>query len=78
MHELDAAISLAISDDGIGGADPTRGSGLIGLRDRVEALGGTLELRSEPGSGTELLVRLPTAPPALEVPATAQRPQMRR
>jgi signal transduction histidine kinase len=53
------ALNLSISDDGVGGADPDRGSGLIGLRDRVEALGGTISVRSPAGDGTSLDVRLP-------------------
>jgi signal transduction histidine kinase len=63
--ELDAAgpvVRLAIRDDGIGGADPARGSGLIGLRDRVEALGGTMEVSSAVGAGTSLLVTIPLEP----------------
>jgi signal transduction histidine kinase len=55
----DATLQLAIRDDGIGGADPAHGSGLIGLSDRVEALGGTLQLTSAPGSGTTLLIEIP-------------------
>lgn len=50
---------LSVCDDGIGGADPGRGSGLVGLRDRVEALGGSLEITSEPGVGTSLVAALP-------------------
>jgi signal transduction histidine kinase len=50
---------LQISDDGIGGADPTQGSGLTGLRDRIEALGGTLEVASPAGAGTRLLTDIP-------------------
>jgi signal transduction histidine kinase len=53
------AVRVAVRDDGVGGADPTHGSGLIGLRDRVEALGGTIEIASAAGSGTSLLVTLP-------------------
>jgi signal transduction histidine kinase len=52
-------LSLRIHDDGVGGADPARGSGLIGLTDRVEALGGTIEIESPPGEGTSLYVELP-------------------
>jgi signal transduction histidine kinase len=52
-------VRLSISDDGIGGADPAQGSGLIGLGDRVEALGGTVQVTSPPGAGTALLVTLP-------------------
>jgi signal transduction histidine kinase len=52
-------VRLAIRDDGVGGADPARGSGLIGLKDRVEGTGGTLHVESHPGEGTSLLVELP-------------------
>jgi signal transduction histidine kinase len=50
---------LAIRDDGVGGADPRRGSGLRGLGDRVQALGGTLEVESRPGNGTVLRAEIP-------------------
>ena len=56
----DAILQLAIRDDGLGGADPSRGSGLVGLSDRIEALGGTLEVTGPTGIGTTLLVELPT------------------
>jgi signal transduction histidine kinase len=59
LHAHDAILQLAIRDDGIGGADPSRGSGLVGLSDRIEALGGTLEVTSPTGVGTTLLVELP-------------------
>jgi PAS domain S-box-containing protein len=52
-------LRLSIRDDGRGGADPRRGSGLIGLTDRVDALGGTIEVESPCGEGTTLLVTLP-------------------
>jgi signal transduction histidine kinase len=52
-------LQLTITDDGVGGADPSRGSGLNGLADRVQALGGSLELRSEVGSGTRVSVVIP-------------------
>jgi signal transduction histidine kinase len=55
----DAVLQLAIRDDGIGGADPAQGSGLIGLSDRIEALGGTLKVASSTGSGTTLLIEIP-------------------
>jgi signal transduction histidine kinase len=55
----DWMVHLAISDDGGGGADPGRGSGLIGLTDRVEALGGRIEILSSAGHGTSLLARIP-------------------
>ena len=59
VEEQDGCLHLSIRDDGAGGADPARGSGLIGLRDRVEALGGSLEVSSPPGEGTLILVQLP-------------------
>jgi PAS domain S-box-containing protein len=55
----DAGLRLGVVDDGIGGADPSRGSGLRGLVDRVDALGGTLEVESPPGAGTRLTATLP-------------------
>jgi len=60
--ELDARdqiVRLAIRDDGIGGADPAQGSGLVGLSDRIEALGGTLHVTSPVGGGTTLLIEIP-------------------
>jgi signal transduction histidine kinase len=53
------ALRVEVRDDGRGGADPTEGSGLLGLRDRVEAIGGTMRLTSPPGAGTSLRVELP-------------------
>jgi signal transduction histidine kinase len=55
----EAAVRLSIRDDGVGGADPGHGSGLVGLRDRVEALGGKMDVLSTTGRGTSLLVRMP-------------------
>jgi signal transduction histidine kinase len=52
-------LQVMIQDDGVGGARMGGGSGLIGLKDRVEALGGRLTLKSEPGAGTSLAVELP-------------------
>jgi signal transduction histidine kinase len=52
-------LRLSIRDDGIGGADLTKGSGLIGLNDRVEALGGRVQISSLAGSGTSLVVTIP-------------------
>ncbi|HZD37783.1 MAG TPA: GAF domain-containing sensor histidine kinase [Actinomycetes bacterium] len=59
VEAADGAIQLSVRDDGVGGADLSRGTGLIGLRDRVEALGGTLTIHSPRGEGTSVLVRLP-------------------
>lgn len=50
---------LLIRDDGVGGADPNHGSGLIGLCDRVEALGGTVQIVSPLNTGTTLLIHIP-------------------
>lgn len=54
-HDLE----LTISDNGIGGADMTHGTGLLGLRDRVHSVGGHLSLKSHPRSGTSLEARIP-------------------
>jgi signal transduction histidine kinase len=59
LDARDVIVHLAIRDDGIGGADRRQGSGLIGLSDRIEALGGTLHVTSPPGNGTTLLVQIP-------------------
>ena len=59
VEARDGVLGLSIHDDGCGGADPTRGSGLIGLTDRVDALGGTIEMASPSGEGTTLLITLP-------------------
>jgi signal transduction histidine kinase len=53
------ALELSIRDDGVGGADPGGGTGLIGLKDRIEALGGTITVESPHGQGTSLVVTLP-------------------
>ena len=57
----DRALCIAVADDGVGGADATRGSGLLGLRDRVEANGGTISIESREGAGTSLTAVLPLA-----------------
>ena len=57
----DGSLTLMVRDDGVGGADPGGGSGLVGLQDRVEALGGTIKIDSTAGSGTCLVVTLPIA-----------------
>ncbi len=62
VESSDGAIRLEISDDGVGGADLSNGTGLLGLRDRVEALGGSLVMESPAGGGTSVLVRLPLDP----------------
>ena len=55
----DDMLLLSIRDDGVGGADSNRGSGLTGLRDRIEALGGRIRIESPPRSGTLLEVEIP-------------------
>ena len=64
------SLVLSIRDDGVGGADTGRGSGLVGLQDRVEALGGTIGIDSPSGGGTSLVVTLP-----LDVESTGARPR---
>jgi signal transduction histidine kinase len=59
---LDGTLELSVCDDGVGGADPARGSGLVGLTDRVDALGGVIEVTSRAGQGTTLRVTLPARP----------------
>jgi signal transduction histidine kinase len=59
VDAADAFLRVAVRDDGAGGADFTRGTGLVGLKDRVEALGGRISLDSPRGAGTSLRVELP-------------------
>jgi signal transduction histidine kinase len=56
---VDDVLVVEVRDDGVGGADPAFGSGLRGLRDRVEALDGSLEVLSPPGRGTTVTAELP-------------------
>jgi PAS domain S-box-containing protein len=69
LEEQDGAFRLAIRDDGVGGADPGKGSGLIGLHDRVEAVGGSIDLSSALGEGTLIVVEFPLQP-GVTMPAT--------
>jgi len=59
----DSSLHLSIADDGVGGADPGAGSGLVGLSDRIHALGGTFEVASPAGVGTRLAMTIPLTPP---------------
>jgi signal transduction histidine kinase len=59
VEERDNTLRVRISDEGVGGAERRRGSGLIGLRDRVEALGGAIDFASPVGRGTVIKVSLP-------------------
>jgi signal transduction histidine kinase len=54
-------LRVSVRDDGLGGADPAGGSGLLGLKDRAEAIGGTLSIHSPSRGGTSLVVELPLA-----------------
>jgi signal transduction histidine kinase len=60
-HARDGILTVAVRDDGVGGADPG-GSGIVGLKDRIEALGGTMTLESPPGEGTTLRSEMPIDP----------------
>jgi signal transduction histidine kinase len=59
LSTRNGSLLLSIHDDGVGGADPARGSGLAGLTDRVEALGGSIHVHSTAGAGTHITVDLP-------------------
>jgi signal transduction histidine kinase len=61
VSRVDGCVLVEVDDDGIGGADPSRGSGLRGLSDRVQALDGKLEVTSSAGSGTHLHAEIPCA-----------------
>jgi len=77
----DGVLRVRVHDDGRGGADFTGSSGLVGLRDRVEALGGRISLQSPPGNGTTVTITLPLQPLPCRCrvrPAPAGRPLRRR
>jgi signal transduction histidine kinase len=59
VEAADGLLLVGIRDDGVGGAQLGRGSGLVGLKDRAEALGGRITLKSQPGEGTSLSLELP-------------------
>jgi signal transduction histidine kinase len=59
VEVIGGALRISVRDDGVGGADPARGSGLVGLKDRVEALGGRISVQSPSGEGTTVDVGLP-------------------
>jgi signal transduction histidine kinase len=62
VRRSDDALTVSVRDDGAGGADPTRGSGLRGMADRLAALGGRLAVHSPPGAGTLVEGVMPCAP----------------
>jgi signal transduction histidine kinase len=59
VSPVDSRLNVEVTDDGIGGADLSRGSGLNGLADRIETLGGALQIESPPGRGTRLAAEIP-------------------
>ena len=61
VEASDGVLRVSVRDNGVGGADFARGSGLVGLKDRVEALGGRIAVESAPHSGTAVRVELPLA-----------------
>jgi signal transduction histidine kinase len=61
VHIEDGQLVVTIADDGIGGADPSRGSGMVGLNDRLQAQGGALAIESQLDRGTSLRATLPIA-----------------
>jgi signal transduction histidine kinase len=60
-NEVGGQLVVEVRDDGVGGAEPLRGSGLRGLEDRVAAVGGTLTVDSRPGTGTTIRAEIPCA-----------------
>jgi signal transduction histidine kinase len=61
VSRVNGSVTVEVADDGIGGAEPDRGSGLRGLADRVAALDGRLEVQSAAGRGTTITARIPCA-----------------
>ena len=59
VEAVAGVLRVSVRDDGCGGADLTGGTGLVGLKDRVEAIGGRISLHSPPGTGTTLRAELP-------------------
>jgi signal transduction histidine kinase len=62
LEVRDGMLEVSVRDDGVGGVDPARGSGIVGLTDRIEALGGTIAVTSAPGEGTSIMLSLPVGP----------------
>ena len=67
VQALGDRLLIEVADDGVGGADHTKGSGLVGLEDRVAALGGRLHVESVPGQGTSVRADLPVSELSLRV-----------
>ena len=74
VHQDDGSVTATIEDDGIGGADQTRGSGLRSLTDRVDAVGGRLTVESPAGRGTRLRLSIPAEHNAVFASATPNLP----
>jgi signal transduction histidine kinase len=70
----DAEVWLTVTDDGAGGADPATGTGLRGIQDRIEALGGRVAIRSEAGVGTRLRAEIPLPVPSDGAVVRSDRP----
>ena len=68
VEDSDGRLQIRVRDDGRGGADLSRGSGLVGMKDRIEALGGGLSVHSPVGSGTTVTIVLPLPLPTLPGP----------
>ena len=64
VETRDGSLCVGVHDDGVGGADARRGSGILGLSDRVDALGGSLVVHSPPNGGTSVTALLPLSPGA--------------
>jgi signal transduction histidine kinase len=62
VHARAGVLHVTVRDDGRGGADASRGSGLVGITDRIETLGGLFSLESPPGAGTRVAIAVPLAP----------------
>jgi signal transduction histidine kinase len=73
VEEQDSTLWLRVRDDGAGGAAPQRGSGLVGLRDRVEALGGSIDVASPASYGTVIQVSLPIERKDSDLPSSSWR-----
>jgi len=74
LTDLSSEILLEVADDGIGGADRSRGSGLVGLTDRVAVHDGELTVLSPVGKGTRIICRLPVPAPSTDALAVQERP----
>ncbi|MHB8060959.1 MAG: sensor histidine kinase [Gaiellaceae bacterium] len=72
VRERDEMLEVEVADDGCGGADSSKGTGLRGLEERLRAQDGTLRVESEPGKGTRLFAQIPLGPVAAEESSEAE------